>query len=158
MRRSGKRALIQLVLDAETPFDLSGLSSDNISRSNEFSFEITGEVQEGVSGYNEPYGESVAVGQSSWTASIKAFWNHLPTEVNAVLAEMFDAQHKPDRTQDYWDAYRLIIMPDGNRSGFEKWTLSNAVIKNFAPDMPHDDMMALNAQFSGGKWSRERIA
>lgn len=158
MRRSGKRALIQLAMDNEAPFDLSGLSSDNTSRSNEFSFEITGEVKEGVSGYNEAYGESVAVGQSSWSASIKSFWNHLPTEVNTVLAAMFNVQHKPESTQDFWDAYRLIIMPDGNRSGFEKWTLEHAVIKNYAPDFPHDDIMTLGAQFSGGKWTREVIA
>lgn len=158
MRRSGKKALIQIQLDAETPFDISGVSTDGTSRSNEFSFEIAGEVQENVSGYNEAFGESVPVGQSAWTASVKSFYNHAVGEVNRFLRTMFSNQHDPANNWDYSQSYKLIVMPDGNRSGFEKWTLYNAVIKNYAPDTPHDDMMALNAQFSGGKWACETIA
>lgn len=163
MRRTGKKALIQLVQDyVATPFDLSGLSSDNFSRSNEFSFEITAEVQENVSGYNETYGESIPVGQSAWTASIKSYYNHAAGEVNAVLRAMVLAQHNADTNSandwNYSPAYALVIYPDGNKSGFEKWTLDNAVIKNYAPDMPHDDIMTLSAQFSGGKWTCEIVA
>lgn len=163
MRRSGKKALIQLFSQAsETPFDLSGVSSDGFSRSNEFKFEIVGEVKENVSGYNETYGESIPVGQSAWTADIKSFYNNGSEEVNAVLASMFSTQHNADTNSGnewyYSNYYSLVIMPDGNKAGHEKFTLSNAVIKNYAPDMPHDDIMTLSAQFSGGKWLREIIA
>jgi len=157
MRRSGKKALIQLKFESQT-IDLSGTSGDGSSRSNEFQFEISGEVQENVSGYNERFGESVPVGQTSWTASIKSFFNHATGEVNEWLSTMFDRQHNPEYYWVYHQGYSLVIMPDGNRSGYEKFTLSNAVIKNYAPDLPHDDIMTLSAQFSGGTWSRELIA
>lgn len=158
MRRTGKKALIQIQFESDTPFDISGLSSDGASRSNEFQFEIAGEVKEGVSGYNEKFGESIAVGQSSWSASVKSFYNHAVGEVNAYLRTMFIRQNDPDNNWDYAQSYKLIIMPDGNRSGFEKWTLHNAVIKNYSPDLPHDDMMVVSAPFSGGKWICETIA
>jgi hypothetical protein len=158
MRRSGKRALIQLEQNWESTFDLSGLSTDGISRSNEFKFEITGEVVENVSGFNEKFGETVPVGQSAWTANIKVFYNHVQTEAPAVLATMFSNQHDPATNLSYDGAYRLVIMPDGNVSGYEKYTLYNAVIKNYAPDTPHDAVMTLDATFSGGKWVRELIA
>lgn len=158
MRRSGKKALIQLEQNYVTPFDLSGVSSDGHSRSNEFQFEISAEVKEGVSGFNERFGESVPVGQTSWTASIKVFYNHVVTDVNRVLSEMFERQHDPANEWAYAQSYRLFIMPDGNRSGFEKWTLHNAVIKNYAPDMPHDDIMTVSVQFSGGTWQLDHIA
>lgn len=158
MRRSGKKALIQIQLNSETPFDISGVGSDGFSRSNEFAFEISAEVQEGVSGYNEAFGESVPVGQSSWSASVKSFYNHVVGEVNRYLRTMFSNQHDPANNWDYATAYKLIVMPDGNRSGFEKWTLYNAAIKTYSPDTPHDDMMTLSAEFSGGKWACETIA
>ena len=158
MRRSGKKALIQLQFDIEDPFDISGLSTDGHSRSNEFSFEIAANVAENVSGYNEKYGESIPIGQTNWTASIKSFYNHAADEVNVYLHTMFTRQHDPDNNWDYARSYRLIIMPDGDRSGFERWTLYNAVIKNYAPDIPHDDIMTLAGQFSGGQWLRETIA
>jgi len=162
MRRSGKKALIQLAQSYGTTFDLSGLSNDNYSRSNEFKFEISAEVKEGVSGYGETYGESIPIGQSAWTADIKSFYNHAAGEVNTVLINMFTNQHTADTNWGaewgYTSAYSLIIMPDGNVSGKEKWTMYNAVLKNYAPDMPHDDIMTLSAQFSGGKWTRELIA
>jgi hypothetical protein len=153
MRRSGKKALIKIQFETETPFDISGASSDGYSRSNEFSFEISAEVQEGVSGYNEKYGETIPIGQTAWSASIKSFYNHANGEVNAFLRTMFTRQHDPDNNWDYDFSYKLIIMPDGDRLGFEMWTLSNAVIKNYAPDLPHGDIMTLAAEFSGGKWS-----
>jgi hypothetical protein len=159
MRRSGKKALIQLQFDSDTPFDISGLSSDGYSRSNEVSFEITGEVKEGVSGYNEKYGETIPIGQSAWSASVKSFYNHVAGEVVDALEQMFTRQHDPDNNWDYSQSYKLIIMPDGNRSGFEKWTLSNAVIKKEpTPMIPYDDIMTIAVDFSGGKWQRERIA
>jgi hypothetical protein len=157
MRRSGKRALIQLEQNWTTTFDLSGLSSDGVSRSNEFQFEIAAEVKEGVSGYNEKFGESVPIGQSGWTASIKSFFDHRPAEINKVLRQMFEYQHNADVRESYDHAWRLIVMPDGNVSGYEKWTLHNAVIKTYAPDFPHDDIMTLAAQFSGGKWQCDII-
>ncbi len=158
MRRSGKKALIQIQFEAETPFDISGASSDGFSRSNEFSFEINAEVAEGVSGYNEKYGETIPIGQSAWSASIKSFYNHAIGEVNEFLRTMFARQHDPDNNWDYDLSYKLIIMPDGNRAGYEKWTLHNAVLKNFAPDMPYDDIMTVGAELSGGKWAFETIA
>ncbi len=157
MRRSGKKALIQIQFEEDTPFDISGVSSDGASRSNEFSFEITAEVKEGVSGYNEKFGESIPVGQSAWSAKVKAFYNHAIDEVNRFLSVMFTNQHDPDNNWDYAQSYKLIIMPDGDRSGYEKWTLYHAAIKNYAPDLPHDDIMTLAAQFNGGKWTCETI-
>ena len=158
MRRTGKKALIQLQFESETPFDISGASSDGYSRSNEFSFEINAEVVEGVSGYNEKYGETIPVGQTAWAANVKSFYNHSAGEVNAYLRLMTTRQHDPDNNWDYDFSYKLIVMPDGNRAGYEKWTLSNAVIKNYAPDTPHDDIMTLAAEFTGGKWAFETIS
>lgn len=158
MRRSGKKALIQIQFDTDEPFDISGLSTDGYSRSNEFSFEITADVKENVSGYNEKYGESIPVGQSAWSASVKSFYNHAAGEVVDYLKTMFNRQHDPDNDWDYGQSYRLIIMPDGERSGFERWILSNAVIKKApAPLMPFDDIMTIGVDFSGGKWSNETI-
>jgi hypothetical protein len=157
MRRSGKRALIQMQFADEEPFDISGLTTDGFSRSNEFSFEINAEVQEGVSGYNEKHGETIPIGQGAWSASIKSFYNPANAEVNARLLTMFMQQNDPDYEWAYGQAYTLIVMPDGEDIEREKWTLFNVVLKNYAPDLPHDDIMTLAAEFSGGAWGFDRM-
>jgi hypothetical protein len=157
MRRSGKRALIQMQFADEAPFDISGLTADGFSRSNEFSFEINAEVQEGVSGYNEKHGETIPIGQGAWSASITSFYNPANAEANAYLWQMFTRQNDPDYDWEYGQAYRLIVMPDGEDIDHEIWTLRNAILKNYVPGLNQDEVMTLAAEFSGGMWACELI-
>lgn len=152
MRKSGKKALIQLIRGAGTPFDISGVDSDGRARANAFSFAIEGNVVEGM-GYNEDYVESIPTGQSTVSADITTFYNAVSNEVNDFLWTMYEETHQVADCADRQE-YTLVIMPEGDCSGKERWEFSWAVIGSFNVEIPFDELMTVQAPFTG--WAATR--
>lgn len=147
LRRSGKKALIQLTVSGGTAFDISGVDTDGRSRANAFEFTIAGTIAE-ANGYNQPYTEPVPVGQSAVSGSMTIFYNAAASEVNEYLWEMYEAQHDPESCTDV-AAYTLTILPEGKCTGKEQWTITGCVIEELAIKMPHDDIMTIEFSWRG---------
>ena len=155
MRRSGKRALIQLQRGTDTPFDVSGLSTDGHSRANEFSFQIEANTAEAL-GYNESWTETVPTGQSKWIAALTVFYNCTPGEVNEYLWTMWGEQHDTAACADPQE-YTLFIMPEGDCEGRERWTGARVVLKSLDFPLPHSNVMVIKLAFAGWTMTREII-
>ena len=145
LRKSGKNALIQLVEVLvgveQTPFDISGVGTDGRSRANAFSFTIEGTVVD-ADGYDQAYTEPVPVGQSRVSGSLTVYYNNTTDETNDLLWEIYEGQHDPVSCTDPAD-YTIKIMPEGDCTDKELWSITGFVIENLDIQMPHDNLMVI---------------
>lgn len=156
LRKSGKKALIQLTEALGAPFDISGVDTDGRSRANSFEFSIAGTIAES-NGYNQPYTEPVPVGQSAVSGSLVVFYNSAASDVNEYLWELYEAQHDPEDCEDVAE-YTLDIFPEGDCEGKEQWSMSNFVIENLDIKMPHDEIMTVELSWKAWIPTRSTVA
>lgn len=152
LRVSGKRALIRIRPPTGSDFDASGVSAEGEARANAFSFTIEGTVVDG-DGYNQAYTRPIPVGQSRVSGSMTLFYNNTIAEANEVLNDLYLAQHAPDDCDDP-AAYTLEIMPEGNCTGKELWSITGFVVENLDSQFPVDGLMTITFNWRG--WTAQR--